>query len=129
MPSNQDIIEERRANLPLPEEPPVQSDWNSANEKTVNVGSGRDAAGADPSVGGGEGSLREPVTGMSDVRADRNVTGTHTAGSEVGRSAVDGLKGIPNDAVTRDAKDKTGTVDTTGKDYGYPEKNDPSKGL
>jgi len=32
------------------------------------------------------------------------------------------LGGIPNDAVTRDAKDKAGLVNTTGKDYGDPQK-------
>ena len=28
--------------------------------------------------------------------------------------------------VTREAKGKAGTVDTTGKDYGYPSKSDPA---
>lgn len=48
-------------------------------------------------------------------------------GQGVGREGVVG--GLPNDAVARDAKDKSGLVDTTKKDYGYPQKNDPSKGL
>jgi len=37
--------------------------------------------------------------------------------------------GIPNDAVTRDKKDHAGLEQTTGKDYGYPQQNDPSSGL
>ncbi|EMF16986.1 uncharacterized protein SEPMUDRAFT_32776 [Sphaerulina musiva SO2202] len=36
-----EIIAERQANLPLPEEPPAPSDFNSADQRTVNVGSGR----------------------------------------------------------------------------------------
>lgn len=34
--SKADIIAERQANLELPEEPPVKSDWNSASTK-INV--------------------------------------------------------------------------------------------
>jgi hypothetical protein len=45
-----------------------------------------------------------------------------------GRQAKDGLSGIPNDAVPRGSKNKEGLEDTTGKDYGYPQKNDPSSG-
>lgn len=100
----------------------MASDWNSADARTVNVGSGgrQDdiAAGAASSAG-----LREPATADSDVRTagDR---GVNTAGSGVGRSGE--LGGLPNDAVSRDKKDKSGTVDTTGADYGYPQKSDPS---
>ncbi|KAK4546797.1 hypothetical protein LTR36_001529 [Oleoguttula mirabilis] len=93
--SKASIIEERRANLPLPEQPPVASDFNSADQSTVNVGSGG-------------------ISDASDVRNDSQ---------GVGR---EGTSGIPNDAVTRDAKGKKGLEDTTGKDYGYPQKSDPA---
>ncbi|KAF1849343.1 uncharacterized protein K460DRAFT_305386 [Cucurbitaria berberidis CBS 394.84] len=92
-------IDERKANLPLPEQPPVASDFNSADERTVNVGSG--AVGPDISSGNSKG----------------------------GREGHDGLSGIPNDAVTRDQKHHKGLEDTTGKDFGYPAKNDPSAGV
>lgn len=38
--SKADLIAERQANLPLPEDPPVASDWNSADARTVNVKAG-----------------------------------------------------------------------------------------
>ncbi|KAJ5575134.1 hypothetical protein N7450_009033 [Penicillium hetheringtonii] len=34
-------IDQTKANLPLPKDPPVASDWNSSDQRTVNVGSGR----------------------------------------------------------------------------------------
>jgi hypothetical protein len=125
--SKQDIINERQANLPLPEQPPTASDWNSADERTVNVGSGR--LEGDISAGDGSSSLRSPATGDSAVRTDGGEWKTNTSGMNVGRTAKDGLDGLPNDAVTRDKKNAANTVDTTGKDYGYPERNDPSSGL
>ncbi|KAF1986893.1 hypothetical protein K402DRAFT_393514, partial [Aulographum hederae CBS 113979] len=126
--SKEDLIASRQANLELPEQPPVASDWNSADASTVNVGSGEVAG--DISHGAGTSSgLREPASGESAVRTDENEYKTHTAGADVGRQAKEGLCGLPNDAVTRDAKNKQGTVDTMGKDYGYPEKSDPSSGL
>lgn len=110
MASKQEIIEERKANLPLPEEPPVASDWNSSDERTVNVGSGRLADDVSSS-GLGNSTLREPST-TDDVAG--------------GRQAHDGLSGLPNDAVSREAKNKPGLEQTTNKDYGYPSQNDPS---
>ncbi|KAI9708195.1 MAG: hypothetical protein M1820_004149 [Bogoriella megaspora] len=118
------IISERQANLPLPDQPPVASDFSSADARTVNVGSG--GLASDISYGGGGASLREPATGDSDVRASGEDWKTNTAGSEVGRTAKDGLSGIPSDAVTREARGKTGTQDTMQPDYGYPQKNDPT---
>lgn len=125
--SKQELIAERQANLPLPEQPPTASDFKSSDERTVNVGSG--AVSDDIAAGKGGDSLREPATGDSAVRTDGEAFKTNTAGAEGGRQGKDDLGGIPNDAVTREAKGKTGTVDTTGKDYGYPQKNDPSSGL
>lgn len=63
--------------------------------------------------------LREPASVDSDVRSDGSVTGTGTAGSGVGRQAVEGLSGPPSDAVTADKRDNAATSDTMGKDYGY----------
>ncbi|KAF1965975.1 hypothetical protein BU23DRAFT_560666 [Bimuria novae-zelandiae CBS 107.79] len=111
MTSKQEIIDERKANLPLPDQPPVASDFNSSDARTVNVGSGGQASDLSHSGLGGS-SLREPST-------------TDAVGS-TGRQAHDGLSGIPNDAVSREAKDKAGLEQTTGKDYGYPSKSDPS---
>jgi len=109
MKSDPSLIDSRKSNLPLPDQPPVASDFNSSDSRTVNVGSG----GTEASFSAGSGSVRDPATGDASGAA---------------REAKDGLGGIPNDAVTRDAKDKAGLSQTTGKDYGYPAKNDPSKG-
>jgi len=118
--SKAQVIEERKANLPLPDQPPVASDFNSADGSITNVGSGR----VEESFSKGNDALREPATGDSAVRSEGA-----TLGQGVGREAQDNLGGIPNDAVTREAKNKAGLADTTGKDYGYPQKNDPSSGL
>ncbi|KAF2716963.1 hypothetical protein K431DRAFT_349941 [Polychaeton citri CBS 116435] len=102
--SKAQIIEERKANLPLPEQPPVASDFNSADASTVNIGSDR----TDGSLSHNSEALREPAT------------------EGVGREAVESLDGLPNDAVARGSKDKPDLADTTGPDYGYPQKNDPA---
>jgi len=86
------IIEERRVNLPLPEEPPVASDWNSADARTVNVAAGErqsEISTGDASSTG----LREPATGGSGVREEG---GANLSG--VGRQGKDGLDGLPKDA-------------------------------
>lgn len=110
MKGNTQVVNEAQSSLPLPEQPPVASDFNSADARTVNVGSG----GQEASFTSGGGVIREPAVG---------------AGGASGREAKDGLDGIPNDAVAREAKNHSGLADTTGKDYGYPSKNDPSSGL
>lgn len=107
---NPQAVDEAQSNLPLPEQPPVTSDFNSADERRVNVGSGRRGGG----ISSEGGSLREPAIGHS---------------GSTGREAKDGLSGIPNDAVTRDQRNHSGLEDTTGKDYGYPSKNDPRSGI
>lgn len=127
MSSKQQIIDERQANLPLPDQPPVASDWNSSDERTVNVGSGVRQDDFSSS-GVGSDTLRQPATADSSVRTDGEAWKSNTAAGG-GREAHDNLGGIPNDAVTREAKNKAGLADTTGKDYGYPQKNDPSSGL
>ncbi|KAI7251833.1 hypothetical protein KC335_g16136, partial [Hortaea werneckii] len=102
------------------DEPPTKSDFNSADASTVNVGSG----GVSDTFSKGNDALREPATGDSAVRTDGNAFMVNTKAQGVGREAMEG--GLPNDAVARDAKDKAGLVDTTNKDYGYPQKNDPT---
>ncbi|KAL3427136.1 hypothetical protein PVAG01_00645 [Phlyctema vagabunda] len=65
--SKAEIIAERQANLPLPEDPPVASDWKSSDPSTVNVGSGgvsSDISTGDASSAG----LRGPATAGSGVR-------------------------------------------------------------
>ncbi|KAF2798192.1 hypothetical protein K505DRAFT_296979 [Melanomma pulvis-pyrius CBS 109.77] len=106
MTSKADIIDERKANLPLPDQPPVASDWNSLDARNVNVD-----ANASRKEDLSHDTLRDPNSGP------------------VGREAKDNLEGLPNDAVTREKKGNKGLADTTGKDYGYPEKSDPSEGL
>ncbi|EME88334.1 uncharacterized protein MYCFIDRAFT_213247 [Pseudocercospora fijiensis CIRAD86] len=119
-----EIIAERKANLPLPDQPPSASDFNSADARTVNVGSGS-TSGA---FSHGNSALREPATGESATRADPHSTHGNVQGHGVGREAAEGLSGLPNDAVAQGSKNKAGLEDTTGKDYGYP-KNDPSSGV
>ncbi|KAI1429127.1 hypothetical protein F5Y12DRAFT_710339 [Xylaria sp. FL1777] len=78
-------VEAARTNLPLPEQPPVESDWNSADARNVNVGSG--AVESDISTGGGSTSgLREPAS-KKDVDL-----------SSVGRQGKDNLDEPPKDA-------------------------------
>ncbi|EME48723.1 hypothetical protein DOTSEDRAFT_30116 [Dothistroma septosporum NZE10] len=115
-----EIIAERQGNLPLPDQPPQASDFNSADARTVNVGSGGISGGQGDSKGAD--GLRGPATGGSVAREDPSVTGGNVQG--VGRGTVDG--GLPNDAVTREKKHVQGLADTTNKDYGYPQKNDPT---
>lgn len=80
-------VEEVRTNLPLPEQPPTASDWNSADATTVNVGAGR--VESDVSTGAGStAGLREPATKAS---ADTDM-------SAIGRQGKEGLDGPPKDA-------------------------------
>ncbi len=89
-PSKQDdeIVEQNRQNLPLPDQPPVASDWQSADATKVNVGSGR--VQGDVSTGAGSAAgLREPAS-ADDVDL-----------SEVGRQGKDDLETPPKDARAR----------------------------
>ncbi|KAI1133334.1 hypothetical protein F5Y10DRAFT_260214 [Nemania abortiva] len=82
-------VEEARSNLPLPEQPPVASDWNSADARNVNVGSG--GVQSDISTGAGATSgLREPASKATDVDL-----------SGVGRQGKDNLEGPPKDAKSK----------------------------
>ena len=74
--SKAEKIDNVKANLPLPDQPPQASDWQSADARNVNVGSGRTEA----SIGTGDGAqagLREPATkgadmDMSGIGRDKN---------------------------------------------------------
>lgn len=83
--SKEQLIDERKANLPIPEQPPKPSDFNSADARTVNVGSGRSEA--ERNIGTDAGAttgLRQPAS-----KADVDL-------SNVGRQAVEGQQ--PKDA-------------------------------
>ncbi|KAL9604052.1 MAG: hypothetical protein Q9219_000814 [cf. Caloplaca sp. 3 TL-2023] len=93
-----EIIAERQSNLPRPDDPPVASDWNSADPSKVNVGSG--GVQSDVSYGAGsEAGLRGPATSDSGVRTDGEAFGVNSgAEGKVGREGKDGLEGVPGDA-------------------------------
>lgn len=111
MSSKQEITDERQANLPLPEQPPRPSDWNSGDERTMNVGPSGREDDISASRRGPE-TLREAATGESDIRVSGEEWKTNTAASGAGREAKDNLQGLPNDAVTRETRNKASTVET-----------------
>ncbi|KAJ5247979.1 hypothetical protein N7489_002677 [Penicillium chrysogenum] len=57
-------IEKTKANLPLPDQPPVASDFNSFDQRTTDVGSGRFEFPPDNS------GLREGAAASSSARVD-----------------------------------------------------------
>lgn len=63
-----DKISEIQSNLPLPEQPPTASDWNSSDARTVNVGSGGISADVSASGKGATTGLREPASQGSGAR-------------------------------------------------------------
>ncbi|EYE99146.1 uncharacterized protein EURHEDRAFT_408400 [Aspergillus ruber CBS 135680] len=92
-------IENHRSNLPLPEQPPTASDWQSADQRTVNVGSGSREG---PLSGEYNSALRDPATASSSVRIDGDEWHRSTAPSgNVGRQATENLDGLPKDALSR----------------------------
>ncbi|OJJ49968.1 hypothetical protein ASPZODRAFT_59307 [Penicilliopsis zonata CBS 506.65] len=93
------IIEERKANLPLPDQPPVASDWQSLDQRTVNIGSGGVEG---PLSGDSNSALREPATAGSSARMEGDVLHRQTEpSSRVGRQGHDNLEGLPKDAQMR----------------------------
>jgi hypothetical protein len=84
--SKEEKIAEVQSKLPLPDQPPVASDWQSADARNVNVGTGKieGAIGTDTAAQGG---LREPATKGSDLDL-----------SDVGRQGKEGLDSVPKDA-------------------------------
>ncbi|KAG8628595.1 hypothetical protein KVT40_004468 [Elsinoe batatas] len=120
--SKAEIIDERKANLPLPEQPPVASDFNSADERTVNVGSGGISSG----FTAGDGDLRDSATGDSGVRTDPNsALGNVDSLKDVGRQGKDGLDGLPSDALASGKKNDN-VAETRNPDKGYPHNSDPT---
>lgn len=98
-PSKADIVEERKSGLPLPEQPPVASDFNSS-DASIAQGSG--------AISGTTGQTG-PETAESSVRVDGNVTKTNTA---PGPDAARGTP-LPNDAVAQGSKQKADLANTT----------------
>ncbi|KAF7892169.1 uncharacterized protein EAF01_010249 [Botrytis porri] len=82
--SKADLIAERQANLPLPEDPPVASDWNSADATKVNVGSGRDVTSKTSTGNAQQSGLEGAATGGSGVREAGGVDM-----SNIGREGVE----------------------------------------
>jgi hypothetical protein len=86
-------IEKTKANLPLPDQPPVASDWNSADQRAVNVGSGGIEG---PISGENNSALRGPATASSSAREVGEETHRNTQPtSNVGRGD------LPADAQAR----------------------------
>ncbi|KAB8237369.1 hypothetical protein ETB97_001590 [Aspergillus alliaceus] len=92
-------IDKAKSNLPLPDQPPVASDWSSADQRTVNVGSGGLEG---PISGEANSALREPATAGSSVREDGAELHKNTQPTgNVGRQAAENLSGLPKDALAR----------------------------
>ncbi|KAH7356886.1 hypothetical protein BKA65DRAFT_216706 [Rhexocercosporidium sp. MPI-PUGE-AT-0058] len=91
--SKADIIAERVANLPLPDAPPVASDWNSANANTVNVKAGERQEELPNSEVADTGLEPGPATKGSGAREEGGADL-----SKVGRQGKEGLDGLPKDA-------------------------------
>ena len=90
MASKAQIIDDVKSNLPLPDQPPAASDWNSADARITNN---------DPDA------KRE---------VDRTDDALRDAGTSLGgREEKDGLKGLPDDAVAREKKGREGLEPTT----------------
>ncbi|KAL1862285.1 hypothetical protein Plec18167_000928 [Paecilomyces lecythidis] len=92
-------IDEHKANLPLPEQPPKASDWQSANGRIVGTGSGQFES---PVSGENNSALRGPATAGSSVRVDGEEYKKETQpGPGVGRQAKEQLSDLPKDALAR----------------------------
>lgn len=89
-------IEQTKADLPLPDQPPTASDWTSADQRAVNFGSGRLE---EPVSGENNSALRGPATASSSARVDGAELHQSTAPTgNVGRQGVDNLNDLPMDA-------------------------------
>lgn len=86
--STQNKIDRNQANLPLPEQPPVASDWQSMDESKVNVSSGR--------VESHTGTGPHATTGTRGPPA--NLETAEDEMSKIGRQGKDNLSGPPKDA-------------------------------
>jgi hypothetical protein len=77
-------IDRRKANLPLPDDPPGAQDLESANQRTTGMGSGQvsGSAGQDTEASSG---LREPASAQSSARISGEEWKTKTVPGESGR--------------------------------------------
>ncbi|KAL3445359.1 hypothetical protein BJX65DRAFT_281646 [Aspergillus insuetus] len=92
-------IDNVKANLPLPDQPPVASDWSSADQRNVNVGSGSLEG---PISGESNSALRGPATASSSAREIGEETHRNTQPTgDVGRQGKDNLGDLPKDALAR----------------------------
>ncbi|KAJ2901868.1 Tubulin gamma chain [Zalerion maritima] len=90
-------IAQAQANLPLPEQPPKPSDWQSADASKTGSGNGTISG----NIGTNEYSsvgLREPA--VADPNSDMSNVGRE-AKDNVGREAKDNVGGPPKDAAAR----------------------------
>ncbi|KAH7326204.1 hypothetical protein B0I35DRAFT_422111 [Stachybotrys elegans] len=87
--SKEEKIAKVQANLPLPEQPPRPSDWQSADGRNVGDGSGRVEGHVGTEVRS-EAGLRSPATKGDDLDL-----------SSVGRQGKEGLDHPPRDAAYR----------------------------
>lgn len=93
--SKADRIEEVRSHLPLPEDPPAKSDFDSFDARATAVGSG--GVSSDVSTGDGSSAgFRGAATGGSGAR---EADGVDLSG--FGRQGAEGLDGFPKDARAR----------------------------
>ncbi|BDD64305.1 hypothetical protein MPDQ_003888 [Monascus purpureus] len=89
-------IDENKSNLPLPDQPPVPSDWQSSDSRGINVGTGGVEG---PISGEGNSALRQPATAVSSARVSGEELGRNTEpGEDVGRQGKDHLDRLPKDA-------------------------------
>ncbi|RFU27201.1 hypothetical protein B7463_g9150, partial [Scytalidium lignicola] len=88
-------IDERKANLPLPDQPPVASDWQSLSQESTGTGSGQ----REGLISGENNSaLREPAGVESSVRATGGGLKKNTQpGAGVGRQGTENLDDLPKD--------------------------------
>jgi hypothetical protein len=87
--SKEDRIAKAQSSLPLPEQPPLASDWQSMDVRNVNVGSG-----------GVEAHLGTGATGTAGLR-DPSTQGSAIDMRKTGRQGEGGLKDTPKGAHSR----------------------------
>lgn len=91
-------IDEVQSNLPLPEQPPTSSDWQSLDERNVNIG--KRGPDEPPSDEYNDSALRGAATTASSVRTSGEEWHKITEPlSNVGRQGKDNLDGLPKDAL------------------------------
>ena len=92
-------VDQTKVNLPFLEQKLVASDWQSADQRTVKVGSGL----LEGHISGEHNSaLREPATASSSARLSGEEWHQNTEPlSNLGRQGKNNLDGLPKDARTR----------------------------